>query len=177
MTFEDRTMPCRDCGGAFVFTAGEQEFYAQKGFGNDPTRCPLRRRQRKGLEGTTSMAGQVCPHDVTGRGRMPDGDAMPPRARVDDAPGARMRWERDRAPMPRRVGSDRLPEGPAAAQVVRIDASRRFLFARLVDGAIDVYVHASLFERLVPALREGDMVTLVVSAGERGPRAVNLQRG
>ena len=58
MTFEDRTMPCRDCGGAFVFTAGEQEFYAQKGFGNDPTRCPLRRRQRKGLEGTTSMAGQ-----------------------------------------------------------------------------------------------------------------------
>jgi CxxC-x17-CxxC domain-containing protein len=31
----------------FVFTAGEQEFYAQKGFTNEPTRCPSCRRARK----------------------------------------------------------------------------------------------------------------------------------
>jgi cold shock CspA family protein len=173
-------MPCRDCGGAFVFTAGEQEFYAQKGFGNDPTRCPLRRRQRKGLGGTAGLAGQACTHDVTGRGRMPADDAMPPRARIDDASAARPRgerWDRDRAPVPRHAGAGVLPDGPVAAQIVRIDGSRRFLFARLVDGGADVYVHASLFEGLVPALREGDTVTLVVGAGERGPRAVRLQRG
>lgn len=39
MSFADRTLTCRDCGAKFVFTAGEQEFYASKGFTNDPTRC------------------------------------------------------------------------------------------------------------------------------------------
>ncbi|HEX9015816.1 MAG TPA: zinc-ribbon domain containing protein [Chloroflexota bacterium] len=40
MAFADRTLTCRDCGAQFTFTAGEQEFYATKGFANDPTRCP-----------------------------------------------------------------------------------------------------------------------------------------
>ncbi len=39
MSFADRTLTCRDCGATFTFTAGEQEFYASKGFANDPTRC------------------------------------------------------------------------------------------------------------------------------------------
>ncbi|MBI3978462.1 MAG: zinc-ribbon domain containing protein [Chloroflexi bacterium] len=36
----DKTLTCRDCGTSFVFTAREQEFYAQKGFTNVPSRCP-----------------------------------------------------------------------------------------------------------------------------------------
>ena len=36
--YEDKTLVCRDCGQEFVFTAGEQEFYAEKGFQNEPTR-------------------------------------------------------------------------------------------------------------------------------------------
>jgi len=36
MSFKDKHIPCKDCGGEFVFTAGEQEFYAQKGFTNEP---------------------------------------------------------------------------------------------------------------------------------------------
>jgi CxxC-x17-CxxC domain-containing protein len=36
----DKTLTCRDCGATFVFTAGEQEFFAQKGFTNEPGRCP-----------------------------------------------------------------------------------------------------------------------------------------
>lgn len=47
MSFEDKTMVCRDCGSEFVFTAGEQEFYAQKGFTNQPSRCPDCRRAAK----------------------------------------------------------------------------------------------------------------------------------
>ena len=47
MSFTDKTLTCRDCGNAFTFTAGEQEFYAQKGFDNEPTRCPNCRRKRK----------------------------------------------------------------------------------------------------------------------------------
>ena len=37
--YQDKTLVCRDCGQEFVFTAGEQEFYAEKGFQNEPTRC------------------------------------------------------------------------------------------------------------------------------------------
>lgn len=47
MSYTDRTLTCRDCGGQFIFTAGEQEFYSQKGFLNDPVRCPECRRMRK----------------------------------------------------------------------------------------------------------------------------------
>ena len=37
--FEDKTLVCKECGKEFVFTAGEQEFYAEKGFQNEPQRC------------------------------------------------------------------------------------------------------------------------------------------
>jgi CxxC-x17-CxxC domain-containing protein len=39
MSYADKTITCRDCGMDFVFTSGEQEFYAQKGFTNEPSRC------------------------------------------------------------------------------------------------------------------------------------------
>lgn len=37
--YEDKTLVCKECGAEFVFTAGEQEFYAEKGFQNEPQRC------------------------------------------------------------------------------------------------------------------------------------------
>lgn len=49
MAFNDRELTCRDCGGPFIFTAGEQEFYATKGLQHDPVRCPSCRQQRKML--------------------------------------------------------------------------------------------------------------------------------
>jgi CxxC-x17-CxxC domain-containing protein len=47
MSYADKTLTCRDCGNDFIFTAGEQEFFAEKGFSNEPTRCPDCRRARK----------------------------------------------------------------------------------------------------------------------------------
>ena len=47
MAFSDRELICRDCQGTFVFTAGEQEFYATKGLQHDPVRCPSCRQTRK----------------------------------------------------------------------------------------------------------------------------------
>ncbi|WP_244833081.1 zinc-ribbon domain-containing protein [Clostridium sp. BJN0001] len=44
---EDKTLVCKDCGKEFVFTVGEQEFYKEKGFENDPVRCPECRKKRK----------------------------------------------------------------------------------------------------------------------------------
>ena len=43
----DKTLTCRDCGSEFVFTVGEQEFYKEKGFTNEPTRCAACRRAKK----------------------------------------------------------------------------------------------------------------------------------
>jgi DNA-directed RNA polymerase subunit RPC12/RpoP len=43
----DKTIVCKDCGSEFVFTEGEQAFYAEKGFTNDPVRCPNCRRAKK----------------------------------------------------------------------------------------------------------------------------------
>lgn len=47
MAFQDKTIVCKECGKEFVFTAGEQEFYAEKGFENEPIRCKDCRDTRK----------------------------------------------------------------------------------------------------------------------------------
>lgn len=45
--YEDKTLVCKECGSEFVFTAGEQEFYAERGFQNEPQRCKACRDARK----------------------------------------------------------------------------------------------------------------------------------
>jgi CxxC-x17-CxxC domain-containing protein len=44
---QDKTLTCRECNQEFTFTASEQDFYAQKGFTNNPSRCPACRANRK----------------------------------------------------------------------------------------------------------------------------------
>ena len=53
--YEDKTLVCRECGKEFVFSASEQEFYAEKGFTNEPGRCPACR----------AALGAGCPRQVT----------------------------------------------------------------------------------------------------------------
>ena len=45
--YEDKTLVCKVCGNEFVFTAGEQEFYAERGFQNEPKSCKACRDARK----------------------------------------------------------------------------------------------------------------------------------
>ncbi|HEY7953792.1 MAG TPA: zinc-ribbon domain containing protein [Polyangia bacterium] len=47
MDFQDRALQCIDCKNEFTFTAGEQEFYARKGFRETPKRCKPCREARK----------------------------------------------------------------------------------------------------------------------------------
>jgi CxxC-x17-CxxC domain-containing protein len=47
VSFQDKTLQCKDCGADFTFTGREQEFYSQKGFQNEPTRCKPCRDNRK----------------------------------------------------------------------------------------------------------------------------------
>lgn len=45
--YEDKILKCRECGQEFTFTAGEQEFYAERGFNNAPSRCKACRDAKK----------------------------------------------------------------------------------------------------------------------------------
>jgi CxxC-x17-CxxC domain-containing protein len=58
--YNDKNLTCADCGQEFVFTASEQDFYAQRGF-TEPRRCPSCRASRKaaraGAEGGSGGGG------------------------------------------------------------------------------------------------------------------------
>ena len=53
MEYHDRVLKCADCGAEFVFTAGEQMFFADKGFKNEPKRC----KNCKSKRGASSGGG------------------------------------------------------------------------------------------------------------------------
>lgn len=57
MSFQDKVLTCRDCGKEFLFSAGEQSFYAEKGFQHEPTRCRNCRATRKSAAGASAGAG------------------------------------------------------------------------------------------------------------------------
>jgi CspA family cold shock protein len=65
-----------------------------------------------------------------------------------------------------------LPAGPVEAEVLRVDPSRRFLFARSESVGDDIYVHGSLFSR--QDLQRGDTILVVVEQSDRGLRARTL---
>jgi CxxC-x17-CxxC domain-containing protein len=66
MEFEDRTLVCCDCSEEFVFAADEQQFYADKGFENDPKRCkPCRQRKKNSRNQGRGGFGQREMHTVT----------------------------------------------------------------------------------------------------------------
>ena len=54
--YTDKTLTCADCGQQFVFTASEQDFYAQRGF-SEPRRCASCRAARKAARGSNGGGG------------------------------------------------------------------------------------------------------------------------
>lgn len=57
MTYTDQMITCSDCGIDFVFSASEQEFFAEKGFASAPKRCSACRAQRRASNGGASSHG------------------------------------------------------------------------------------------------------------------------
>lgn len=59
--YQDKTMICNECGQEFIFTAGEQEFYAERGFENEPKKCKDCRDKRKAQSrGSREQFDAVC---------------------------------------------------------------------------------------------------------------------
>src|SRR5262245_56083941 len=53
----DQQITCTECGDAFLFSAAEQSFYAEKGLASPPKRCKACRQARKAGRGPGSFAG------------------------------------------------------------------------------------------------------------------------
>ncbi len=47
MSYEDKTLTCQDCGQEFTFSADDQQYHAEKGYTNEPKRCPSCRASRR----------------------------------------------------------------------------------------------------------------------------------
>ena len=62
--YKDKSITCKECGQEFVFTASEQEFYAAKGFKNDPGRCPACRAAKR-QQGSGQRRGERQMYAVT----------------------------------------------------------------------------------------------------------------
>ncbi len=56
MSYQDRSLTCQDCGQSFTFSADEQTLFAQKGYTNDPKRCPTCRAARRTESPTSSTS-------------------------------------------------------------------------------------------------------------------------
>lgn len=63
MSYQDKKLKCRDCGGEFTFTSGEQEFFAQKGF-EAPSRCPDCRKKKKSLHKKREPTVETHPSQI-----------------------------------------------------------------------------------------------------------------
>ena len=49
--YEDKNLTCQDCNSSFVFSADDQQYHAQKGYSNEPKRCPSCRQSRRSDSG------------------------------------------------------------------------------------------------------------------------------
>jgi len=47
VAFDDRDLTCAECSQTFVFTADDQQYHNDKGYTNEPKRCPDCRRSRR----------------------------------------------------------------------------------------------------------------------------------
>ncbi len=65
MEFVDRYLKCCDCSNEFVFTAGEQLFFHDKQFKNDPKRCKLCKAKRAGMGRAAANGGVALPYSRT----------------------------------------------------------------------------------------------------------------
>jgi CxxC-x17-CxxC domain-containing protein len=199
---DDRTINCVDCGQPFLFTAGEQAFYASKGLTNAPTRCRACRDARK--QQRTSAGGESGGGSARAHAR-----GAPPRelhtvvcadcgteTQVPFVPVANRpvycrncydahrpdRAERGAgAPRPKRSEAPRAgapSEGGhhARGEVKSFNEAKGFGFLR-EDSGEEVFVHfSSILGDGFRTLREGERVEFDVVMGPKGKQAANVMR-
>ena len=193
-TGEDQRIKCVDCGEEFLFTAGEQSFYREKGLTNAPTRCKACREKRKterGQGGGGAAGGAreqhtaVCsrcgaettvPFVPTGSRPVYCRDCFNAMKKEHGAGG-------EQAARPAR-SARRAPAGPAPAgdgtrmqgAVKWFNEGKGFGFIQ-DDGGEDVFVHFSAIQGDgFRTLQQGERVEFDVVPGAKGKQAANVVR-
>jgi CxxC-x17-CxxC domain-containing protein len=198
---EDQSIKCVDCGEQFLFTAGEQAFYATKGLTNAPTRCRACREVRK-------QQRAEAPQGPRGRGGPARGGVREMHAVVCADCGAETQvpflptasrpvyckdcFESHR---PARAAGGHPARGPhggreersstpvrveggqhARGEVKSFHESKGFGFIR-EDSGEEVFVHFSaILGEGFKSLREGERVEFDVVVGPKGKQAANVVR-
>jgi len=193
-TGEDQRIKCVDCGEEFIFTAGEQAFYREKGLTNAPTRCKSCREKRKterGQGGGAPASGAREQHAaVCSRcGAETTVPFVPTGARpvyCRDCFNA-MKHERGAgAESPARPARPqrRAPQATVATAdgtrmqgtVKWFNESKGFGFIQ-DDGGEDVFVHFSAIQGDgFRTLQQGERVEFDVVPGAKGKQAANVVR-
>ncbi len=193
----DKSITCVDCGEEFLFTAGEQAFYRERGLPNEPTRCKRCREARKAMRGEGGGGGGGYSSGGGGGG----GKTMYPavcsncgkETQVPFQPTAgrpvlcRECFQASKGGPPSGGGrsSSRPPrqsftgpsEGRTGGSVKWFNDSKGFGFIQS-DSGEDVFVHFSAITGDgFKSLAEGDRVEFDVVTGPKGKQAANVTRG
>ena len=193
-TDEDQIIKCADCATEFVFTAGEQAFFASKGLTHAPTRCRGCRDARRGHRPEAAPEGGARP----GRGGRPAGGTREMYEAVCDACGAKTEVPflptsgrpiycrdcfRSRRPQPGRAAGAPVARPAASARGPRgqgavkwFNEAKGFGFIQADDGE-ELFVHFSaILDGGAHPLTEGDRVEFDVVEGAKGKQAANVSR-
>jgi CxxC-x17-CxxC domain-containing protein len=194
-TGEDRRIICANCGDEFLFTAGEQAFYAEKGLTHAPTRCTKCRSQRKGPR----AEGAVAAAEPAGRSASParemytavcancGKETQVPFKPVSGRPVYCRDCFRERkggSGEPARAARPaRAPRGETAASGGRLQGAvkwfneaKGFGFIQ-EDGGEELFVHFSAIAGDgFKTLTQGDRVEFDVVPGAKGRQAANVTR-
>ncbi len=57
MSYEDRTLSCVECGQSFTFSADDQAYHADRGYTNEPKRCPACRQAKRSRRNSDDFGG------------------------------------------------------------------------------------------------------------------------
>jgi len=194
MIFTDKLIRCVSCGEEFVFTAGEQEFYKNRGLAHEPTRCKSCREARKTTRGGNghstgaSFGGDRELHLVVCSecGNETQVPFLPTsgrpvfcrdcyRSRRPEPVGVSTGRTMGRPSAPRTMG-EVSAEGRLHGSVKWFNESKGYGFIALEDGE-DVFVHYSSIQGDgFRTLTNGDQVEFDVVDGERGRQAANVTR-
>jgi len=190
---EDQYLKCSDCGEEFVFTAGEQAFYREKGLTHAPTRCKRCRDQRKNQRSEGGGASRGRPAGGGGGRELHSArcsncgtETMVPFVPTAGRPifcrDCFRQQKPERPSAPRHERSARpAPSGNATGTRTRgavkwFNESKGFGFIQ-DDGGEDVFVHFSAIQSDgFKTLTQGDRVEFDVVPGERGRQAANVVR-
>jgi CxxC-x17-CxxC domain-containing protein len=199
----DKSITCVDCGEEFLFTAGEQAFYRERGLPNEPTRCKrcreARKAQREGGGGGGSYGGHGGGYGGHGGGHGGGAKTMYPATcsncgkdtQVPFQPTSgrpvlcRDCFQASRGGAPSGRSSSRPPrasaptgpsEGRTTGAVKWFNEGKGFGFIQ-ADSGEDVFVHFSAISGSgFKTLAEGDRVEFDVVSGPKGKQAANVVR-